>query len=377
MRLLYASHAPLRSRRADAVNVMRMCEALAKEGHKVELAVPNYRRTDLRIEDLYAYYGVEPIFQIRFLPARMAVQGTNLYALAVLQRVHQTRPDLLYTRSAKVLALCSRLARVRLLVEIHHIPSGMDRAAWRILTRIAGQERLARVVVINRALAEAVSREYGFPAELVAVVPSAAPDPARVKPAAIAGDKGFPVGYAGAFRPGHGIDLIFELARRLPDMQFYLWGGTKEELATFAERKPENVKLYGWVPPAAIPSYLAAMEVLLAPYQRRVTTEGGTDIARWISPTKLFDYMAVGRAVVASDLPSVREVLCHGKTGLLCDPDSVDEWCLALQSLRAHAELRNRLGANARRRFLECYSTQIRAQRVIEGLTIDRDGRKR
>ena len=65
---------------------------------------------------------------------------------------------------------------------------------------------------------------------------------------------------------------------------------------------------------------MADCDILIAPYAAQVSHAGGGDIGRWMSPLKLFEYMAAERPVVTADLPVLREVVRDGETALLCPP---------------------------------------------------------
>jgi glycosyltransferase involved in cell wall biosynthesis len=112
-----------------------------------------------------------------------------------------------------------------------------------------------------------------------------------------------------------------------------------------------------------------ACDVLLAPYQRRVFTHGGSDTSRWMSPLKVFEYMAAGKAIVCSDIPVLHEVLSHKETAWFCPPEDIDAWCAALTELRDDANLRLNLGQAARTTFLQHYTWRSRAAAVLNGLS--------
>ena len=124
------------------------------------------------------------------------------------------------------------------------------------------------------------------------------------------------------------------------------------------------------MPPGDIDRYRVAFDALIAPYRRRVYAAGGDrwDTARWMSPLKIFEYMASGVPMLASDLPTIREVLTHDANALLCDPDDIGEWCRALERVRDDRELAARLAANARTEFDERYTWHQRARAVLAGI---------
>jgi glycosyltransferase involved in cell wall biosynthesis len=83
------------------------------------------------------------------------------------------------------------------------------------------------------------------------------------------------------------------------------------------------------------------------------------------SPTKLFEYMAAGKAIVASRLGQIDDVLEHGVTAWMVEPGSVDQLAEALVAVAADPKLRGELGAKARRQASEQHSWQLNARRLI------------
>jgi glycosyltransferase involved in cell wall biosynthesis len=119
----------------------------------------------------------------------------------------------------------------------------------------------------------------------------------------------------------------------------------------------------GLVPQEDGAAYLAACDVLVSPH---VPNPDGTPF--FGSPTKLFEYMAMGRGIVASNLDQIGEVLEHGKTALLTAPGDVDELAAALMCLAVDRELRDRLGAEARRTAVSRHTWRGHTARTIDRL---------
>jgi len=109
------------------------------------------------------------------------------------------------------------------------------------------------------------------------------------------------------------------------------------------------------------------LDILLAPYQNRVTltTKGKGDISKWMSPLKIFEYMAHAKAIVASDLPVLKEVLCHEVNSLLCPPQDIEAWQNALLELANNSSLRTALGDTARQEFVKRYTWKGRGEVVL------------
>jgi glycosyltransferase involved in cell wall biosynthesis len=175
------------------------------------------------------------------------------------------------------------------------------------------------------------------------------------------------VGFVGSFGPWHG---VLELAKAITLMpaesrtKFLLVGSGKlreetEEIIRAAGRS-DRVIFTGNVAHEQVPALLDACDVLVSPH---VPLEDGSDF--FGSPTKLFEYMAMGKGLVASRLGQIGDVLTHEESALLVEPGNVTE--LSQQMLRmAHApELRVRLGQRARQIVEEKFTWRHNAQRVL------------
>jgi glycosyltransferase involved in cell wall biosynthesis len=179
------------------------------------------------------------------------------------------------------------------------------------------------------------------------------------------------VGYIGHLYAGKGFEIIPALAARMPSADFHVVGGEQKTVEALRSDPtlPRNVRLHGFVPPAETERLCLAFDVLLAPYQSDVRIAGGGETAAWMSPLKVFGYMAAAKPILCSDLPVLREVIEDGRNGILVPPDDPGAWAAALQRLLDDSALRERLGATAHADFLARHTWQQRASRVLAGLT--------
>jgi glycosyltransferase involved in cell wall biosynthesis len=164
--------------------------------------------------------------------------------------------------------------------------------------------------------------------------------------------------------------MIPPLAARLPEADFHVVGGEQRivERLRADPSIPKNIRLHGFVPPADTERLCLAFDVALAPYQHDVRIAGGGETAAWMSPLKVFGYMAAARPIICSDLPVLREVIEDGRNGLLVPPADPDAWAAALKGLLEDRHLRDRLATAAHADFLSHHTWRQRASRVIEGL---------
>jgi glycosyltransferase involved in cell wall biosynthesis len=115
-----------------------------------------------------------------------------------------------------------------------------------------------------------------------------------------------------------------------------------------------------------LPLYQAAADILLMPYGKEISISSGKGNSATISsPMKMFEYLATGRAIVASDLPVFREVLDESNA-VFCAPDKPTDWEGALRGLLDNTERRQELGKQARE-DAQRYSWTERAKHIMEG----------
>jgi len=372
-RVAYISSSPIPSTQANSVHVMCMAEALVQEGYRAEL-IARLSGELPGVDDYFAFYGIEPVFGLTRL---RRVRGLNaLYARKAAAFVRKLKPDVVYGRDLHAVGLCARDGFPVVLESHGPMPGLWARAR---LGRLAASGRLRRVVVISEALKALVLEKHGslLAEELVTVAHDGvdlerfADLPGKSAARAEVGleSEGFVAGYFGHLYAGRGVEILLAAARRIPEMTFLLVGGRPEDVVALRNRAGDlgNVRVTGHVPRGRLRPYWSACDALLMPYQRKVAVKGGGDTSAWMSPMKMFEYMACCRAIVSSDLPVLREVLGDGRSSLLVAPESVDAWVGALERLRTNPDLADRLASRARE-DAEDYSWRARVRCVMDGI---------
>jgi glycosyltransferase involved in cell wall biosynthesis len=368
MRILYLSLSYLPSRRASSVQVMRMCAALAQAGHRVHLLAKQSQEPTALAD--HAFYGVPPTFAITKLPRPRWRGGGVVFSAAMAAHIAwaRGRTDLVYSRDLLGAWLACQ-ARLPVLFEAHSLPSApMLTRLWR---RVMASPWLRRVVVISEALRrDLVAGGWAPRTGSVVVAHDAASPPATLAPRPPRAARR--IGYVGSLYPGRGIELILELARRMPALQFEIIGGSEADMARWRPQLPENASLAGFVAPAQLAARYAELDVLLMPYAR--SGVGGplaaVDTSRWCSPMKMFEYMASGAPIISSELPVLQEVLHHDGNALIAPVDDPLQWQRAIERLVAEPHTRRRLAAQALADLVAHYTWEARAAAVLRGLAL-------
>jgi len=274
---------------------MKVCQSLAQMGAEVDLLVPGKMHTPW--STLAPYYGLTFCFDMHWIPIQAALKRYDL-AIRAVHKAIDMKADLLYTwlPQAAVLGLRRGLPVV---LEVHDRPTGM--LGPRLLRRMVEMRGRKRLALITRALQTALEDEFGIflSDENVIIAPNGVdleryvdlPDPAEARRRIGLTDKVTAV-YTGHFYAGRGMDLLLELARRAPEMQFLWVGGNPQAVLQWQERisvlKIENITLTGFIENLHLPLYQASGDVLLMPYERSVAGSSGGNSADICSPMKMF-----------------------------------------------------------------------------------------
>jgi glycosyltransferase involved in cell wall biosynthesis len=334
VKLIYIARARIPTEKAHGLQIMKMCEAFAKQGVKVELVISHrIQSRTLKNIDAFEYYGVEQIIRIirlpvpdliylqKFLPKKINVFHIHdtVFSLFALFYSLLKNPDVIFTRDSKAAFLLSFFKPV--IYETHTFSrSKIDRFFEK-----KGFKRFRKVVAITKHLKN-VYIDNGFASGIITVLPDGV-DLEMFDIQISKADARTQLGleedediilYTGHLYPWKGAHTLLEASKRVTG-KIVIVGGLEEDVKAIKDRvekeKRGNVQIVGHVNPNLIPIYLKAADVLVLPNSTQETRS-----KFYTSPLKLFEYMASKRPIVASDLPSIREIL-NKDNAVLVMPD--------------------------------------------------------
>lgn len=379
MRIAYVTDERYPSPHTDCQQVIKTADALAGEGHDVDLIVPRMaRHLRLSTEDVKQeighYYNVDGRFRLQPL---LSFPGSDLRIekiphgliapLLALVRGY----DMVYTRNVLPLQICARLGPPVLFETYRPLPKSNPQV-WRA---VANASRLPRFLGVSThsEYARRVIVDAGVDPDAVASVPNGydardfasrlSKETAR-KALGLPGDKRLAV-YTGHLRMDKGMSSVLDLAEDLPETLFLLVGGAPEDIAVLdkqaASRRLRNLRLYGRRPIAEVPPFLYAADVLFLP-----PTAGPMQSSALPSvlPIKTFSYLAAGRAIVAPDLPDTAGLLLHDINALRIPADDRQAARVAFHALEESPALAARLGQGALATAAN-YTWDARARRLV------------
>jgi glycosyltransferase involved in cell wall biosynthesis len=369
-RIVYIHNIMMPGPEANTVQVAKMCSAFAGLGHNVTLmALPDANDEDYS-HRLLTHYGVKHRFSV--LPLSSFGGRPSIAALNGALSARNRRPDILYTRTPHV-ALATCMAGIPTLFEIHTDVDAFSGLGRFCFEKLLNNPALLGIVAISDPLARHLHQAYPTLAHPIIVAHDGADEPtpnaSPTKPMR------FSVGYVGSLYEGKGVELVVEIARLCRWADFHIVGGSPNERLNIIARwrPPPNVHFRGRIAHAEVENALVGFDALLAPYQERVlAADGRTNTARWMSPLKIFEYMAAGSPIVASRIPAIEDLLKHDHTALLCAPTKPGEWAQALRRLSTDRELAGRLGGAARQILIDKHTWERRAAYILDTLQVQR-----
>lgn len=346
MKLLYAFPEPLPLPRARGLQVVNTVRALAELGIAVDLCHVPGGSDPFEANDLARPRNVVLTPLSRSLPWPLdGIHSNRFFAARLARHMHAHFPDAVMVRHLKIAqSLLRRFPRMPLLYEAHEVFA--DTASARRQAQTAALERSvvqsAQALVANsRATAERLTERYGLNRS-IAVIPNGVDFRSLIpeKDWARCVER---IVYAGSFFGWKGVDDLAAAARELPGLRISLFGGDEASIRKLRERSlagGAELEFAGRVSPRRVAQALEQACIAVLP------NRADADSA-FTSPIKLFEYMAAGCAIVASDLPAVREILAEDEA-VWIRPGDPHSLAAGLRRLVADPDLARALSARVR-----------------------------
>ncbi len=353
-KIVFIASQRLPTEKAYGLQIAKMCEAFADSGVSVELLIPTRRNS--KGQDMFDYYGVRRNFVVTcvsspdfYFPGsldRIAFSIKQLISAFKLVKVALSRnADVIYSRDELPIWLAGFYCNhPKLVFEAHRFSS---RRSW--LYKKFKNTKVKIVTISNGIKNKFIEFGYGPQSMLVAHdgvdmeefknLPDQETERRNLN---LPLDKKI-VMYIGQLIDWKGVDtLVLSSALLDSNTLIFIGGGTDEDIRRLKKLDTANtVRFEGETSSRRLAGYLKAADVLVLPNKK----DG--DISEfYTSPLKMFAYMASGKPIVASDLPSLREVL-NEKNSLLVEPNDPEALAEGIQKIIREPNLADSLGKQA------------------------------
>jgi glycosyltransferase involved in cell wall biosynthesis len=372
MKIAYIVNARIPTEKAHGYQICKMCEEFASSGVGVQLFFPT-RKNFIR-EDLFEYYSVEKNFSVNKIKLFDFIKwerfffrkGQILQSLFFLLKLLFLRidgDDVVYTRDSEIAWLFKKKG-YKVFFEAHYWPASKNGLYHYFLKDIDGiicnsrgtlerhkKSGLKRLMVASNGVdldefkidktREELREELDLPLDKKIIM------------------------YVGHLYGWKGVDTVVRVAELMKDDSgtiFVLIGGTDEDILKyekiFKDKKLSNIKLLGRKKKNIVPKFLKSADILLLP-----NTPVSVESVKYTSPIKMFEYMASGVPIIASDLPSIREVL-NDENAVLVEPDSASEITGQIKMLLENEQGYERIKIKSLKDVVE-YSWSKRSRNII------------
>lgn len=378
MKLLYLLNQRLPTEKAYGLQIAKMCSNFARlENVKLELLYPS-GRNQIK-ESIFEYYGIKEAFKVDkiwtpyfYLPGRLEIIAFSIKsiisALILAREALSRNPDFIYSRDELPLYLLSFFRR-NLVFEAHKMQTSRTFMYRRLM------KSKIKLVVITNSLKDRFV-ELGFDVKNILVASdgvdtevinqeenkSSNKESARNILNLSLGKK--LVVYTGSLFRWKGVYILADAAKLLPEVLFIVVGGDErgdeKELRDYLDRNNiRNVTVTGYIKSEeTVRSYLVVADVLILPNSAKDKVS-----QKYTSPLKLFEYMASRRPIVASDLPSLREIL-NENNSILVKPDDALALAEGIKKILGNSALSGQI-SNLAFEDVKQYTWEKRVQSVI------------
>lgn len=376
MKLVYLAQTGLFDNWAHTVQIMKMCEAFSENKIDVTLVVP--KRRDSKDNDPFVYNNTKKIFKIAQIPYIDLFHGSSnkifyfiryfSFLLSAKLYIWFTGYDLVYTREPYYALFFKKVC-----LELHSLP---NKVFW--LKKIS-YRKASNIVVLTSFIKNGLVK-CGVDDNRIIVCH----DAVRIEDFDNLPSKQFSreklnlpqdkkiIGYIGTLKTmgmEKGVSTLINSLVLLPeDFILYVVGGLggKEEDVDFykkiaIEKKVDDRVIFtGKVPHSDIPTYISTCDVLASPFPDY------EHYRYYMSPLKIFEYMASKKPIISTNLPSIKEVLIDQHNSILVSPDSPSELSNAIVKLTKDTSLSNKISENAYLDVSTKYTWNIRARNILE-----------
>lgn len=342
MKIFYIADFILPSNRAYAIHVFKMLDNFYKHGYKSCLFIPFFEKKKLRKAiNFFDIKDKNSILIKRIFKKKLIFNFFYriIFGYKVAKELKSSKEkNLVITRSLMTSIFLS-IYKISHFLEIHQELKGLTKYLL-INMNFINSKYIIKNIFISKSLANFYKKntsKYKVLHDAVDISKFKKKNIKKVKK----------VSYVGSFYKGRGIELIFNIAKELKNINFYLYGKRNEKFNNI----PKNVYLRNFVEQSKIPVILKNSDLILLPYSKKVfisSDRNSSDISRFMSPLKLFESLASGTPIICSNIKVLREILKDGYNSILINNyEDKNQWVTEIRKIEKDKKKLKFLSDNA------------------------------
>lgn len=344
---------------AYGIHVLKMCDSLINKNTKTNLFAPNISISKQKLKNIYNIKN-----NINYISIFNKKKNLNFYERVIFSfkvfnqknyKISKNNEKNLYLSRSVVFAVLACLLNKKIILELHHELTGLTKIIFFLLKKMGFLNNL-KYIFIHKNLVKIfkpLKSCYICLDDAVNIN-----DFKKFKP----NYKAKTCIYVGSFHKGKGVEKILQLAKKLKDINFHLYGDKR-----FLNEKINirNLKVFDHIPYKKIPNVLSNYNVALMPYENRVMGRlKNINLVNFMSPLKMFDYLASSKIILASDLKVYSHILKHNYNSILIK-DRIDEWVFWINRIFNTKKNFKYLKNNAKKTAMN-FTWQKRSKKILD-----------
>ncbi len=323
--LLYFTSARLPNKKAHSVQILKMCDTFSNYYNTFLFCKKDYTNDIKKKFNLKNTFKIKNINIINF----PIISIFSKLICVIKSKISQN--DILYTRDVHFAFLGIFFFR-KIFLELHFPYLSKKTISYYMIFFLVKSKKI-KIVFISKQLLKIYQKKFTIKKNYIIAHSAAEKFLVKNKKK----NKTISVGYCGHLYKGRGIDLIIDLAKNLKNFKFNIMGGFEKDLLYIKKNNsvPKNIKFYKYKSYSKIKNFLSNNDILIAPYDKNAVYAGQTETSKFMSPLKIFEYMASKRPIVSSNHLVLKEVLKNNINSILCNPSNLNEWLKALNRLKS------------------------------------------
>jgi len=327
-KIFYVTFSSIPSSLPSSLQIIKTCENLSKHNNDLTLIKPGTGNNKISIKDYYNLKHDVKIKEFSYFKKFPISFSFYLYCLNCLIFILKNKSDLVITRN---LFMCFLILifRQKAILEIHHDASIEGRLIKFILNyaNFLNKQNLIKIIAISNSIKNLFIRKYNVNSNKIEILPSGSSIKINSLPK-INHKKRMKIGYFGSISKSKGIYTLIKLSKIDPWNDYYIFGGDKESISKIRILNfNNNLFLKNNIPYKNVKKKMLEMDILTLPYTKIVKSSGDVDdISKYTSPLKLFDYLAVGKIIISSDLKVLKEIINNNNAYFVKNFENIYEW---------------------------------------------------
>jgi glycosyltransferase involved in cell wall biosynthesis len=325
----YITETSLPSQSANIINSLKFCEALSKF-RKIIFLLP---QKNLSKNEIFYRYDIKSknfLFKSLINQQIDSKKQKLFFLIKVIKyfKKNNNINNLILSRSILSSILLAFL-NIKNILEIHHDLTGYSKLLFNILIKTKYKKNIS-FVLINKNLVNDLNIT-----KLNYIILDDAADNKIIKKNKVNHLKACV--YIGSFYKGKGFEVIKNISKILPNVDFHLYGDTSVIKDDQLKDVGNNIKFMGKVEYRNVSKILSNYHIALMPYEKKISGKSSNlEISRYISPLKMFDYLSSGNIIIASKLKAYNHILKNDFNSFLLDSSRIKSWAKLINEILAN-----------------------------------------